>query len=78
MNPALIAVCFFSLGVLVRDVAQDWRDQAALVVGVPVHTQEQARIWSAKCLRAGKRPLVMQADRNPIVIRCTSAKELSV
>lgn len=72
----LIGVVAFGLGVLVRDVAQDWRDQAALKVGKQISTYREARIWSKKCEKLGKSPLITDADGKKPVITCVSAKEL--
>lgn len=66
----ILIVCCVAFGVLLRDVAQDYRDVK------PKKKQAQmdpAPIWSQRCERQGKTIIAKQADGGRWVIHCLPA-----
>lgn len=61
-----VAVFSFALGVLARDVAQDWRD----IKKRPAAQAEPAPIWSRNCQKASGFLFATQADGKAWVVRC--------
>ena len=66
-------VLAFAVGVLARDVAQDWRDLEAATKAPRQAQTEPAPIYSTKCLRAGKQFIAKQADGGKWVGGCVNA-----
>lgn len=69
----VLATCAFAIGVLARDVAQDYRDMR-LAQKKPAQSQiEPAPIWSKKCKRLGKQLFATKADADPWIGKCVTA-----
>lgn len=70
---AIVVVCAVAFGVLIRDVAQDYRDIKAEKLA-PVKSYMDAPIWSKKCMREGKTVYATQADGEKWIITCVGGR----
>ena len=69
----IIATVCFGLGVLVRDVAQDYRDIQAVAKKPRQAQVEPAPLWSKRCEAQDKRIFATQADGKRWRIKCVDA-----